>query len=432
MVVNDGRIKMENINEIEYRNLTREQRGYLISKKYEIKKHNQGYKVPAQFNKGTYMVYFNGYDYICNCPDCQIAKNKCKHIYALEFYIKEEIDREGNVTITKGVKVSYPQKWKAYDNAQTNEKFTFLRLLGDLCKNVEEPEYKFGRPKVPLKDMLFCSAVKVYSTFSLRRCMGDLGIAKEYDLISKRPCYSSIGHFLQKEELTPLLKELIELSATPLSSLENDFVIDSSGFSTSRFARYVDFKWKKDTKYRIWLKAHVISGAKTNIISSVEITEGNSADVKELRQLVKNTAQRFNVKEVAGDKAYSSRDNLNAVKEVGAVPYIPFKKNVKLGTRACRSAIWNKMIHYYLYKNDEFMEHYHKRSNAETVFHMIKTKFKDSLRSKTKTAQINELLCKVLCHNICVVIQEMSELNLKGEFIVEEKINIEKNTKGGV
>ena len=39
-----------------------------------------------------------------------------------------------------------------------------------------------------------------------------------------------------------------------------------------------------------------------------------------------------------------------------------------------------------------------------------------SLRSKTKTAQINEALCKVLCHNICCLIQSMFELNIKPEF----------------
>ncbi len=35
---------------------------------------------------------------------------------------------------------------------------------------------------------------------------------------------------------------------------------------------------------------------------------------------------------------------------------------------------------------------------------MIKTKFTDVVRSKDKTAQINEILLKVLCHNICVLI----------------------------
>jgi hypothetical protein len=62
----------------------------------------------------------------------------------------------------------------------------------------------------------------------------------------------------------------------------------------------------------------------------------------------------------------------------------------------------------------------HKRSNVETTFHMIKSKFGDSLRSKTKTAQINEALCKVLCHNPCCLIQSMFELNIKPEFWTDE------------
>ena len=66
--------------------------------------------------------------------------------------------------------------------------------------------------------------------------------------------------------------------------------------------------------------------------------------------------------------------------------------------------------------NEEFIEHYHKRSNAEATIHMIKSKFGDSVRSKTWTAQINEVLCKIICHNICVVIQEMHELEINPEF----------------
>jgi len=47
---------------------------------------------------------------------------------------------------------------------------------------------------------------------------------------------------------------------------------------------------------------------------------------------------------------------------------------------------------------------------------MIKRKFGERLRSKTEVAQINEVLCKVLCHNICCLIQSMYELGLKPKF----------------
>ena len=62
------------------------------------------------------------------------------------------------------------------------------------------------------------------------------------------------------------------------------------------------------------------------------------------------------------------------------------------------------------------MEYYHRRSNVESTFSMIKGKFGERLRSKTQTAQINEILCKVLCHNLCCMIQSMYELGIEPDF----------------
>ena len=405
----------------DFKNLTREERGKVIYKSFKIIRTTKGWRVPSQSYYGkSYLVKLTKDYPICECPDNEIGRNKCKHIYAVEFYIKQEIDEEGNIKNTRGIKISYPQKWKAYDLSQTNEKLLFFKLLKDLCGNVEQPEYKFGRPKILLSDMIFSSALKVYSTFSLRRFMSDVKIANEKGFIDYTPCFASIGHFLQREDMTPVLSDLIKISALPLKSIETDFTIDSSGFSTCRFARYFDYKYNKNSKYRAWLKASLMSGVKTNIITSCEISEGFSHDVKFLPSLIKETSENFNIKEVSCDKAYSSRESLELINNMGAVPYIPFRSNTTGNSRG--SYLWTKLYHYFMYKHDEFLQHYHKRSNAETVFHMIKSKFKDNLRSKTKTAQINELLCKVLCHNICVVIQEMAELGIKGEFVVEEKI----------
>lgn len=78
--------------------------------------------------------------------------------------------------------------------------------------------------------------------------------------------------------------------------------------------------------------------------------------------------------------------------------------------------MWKRMSHFYMMNQDTFAERYHRRSNVETTFSMIKSKFGDKVRSKTRTAQINEALCKILCHNICCLIQSMFELNLKPKF----------------
>jgi hypothetical protein len=55
-------------------------------------------------------------------------------------------------------------------------------------------------------------------------------------------------------------------------------------------------------------------------------------------------------------------------------------------------------------------------SNVETVFHMVKSKFGSRIRSKTETAQVNEVLCKILVHNLCVLVHSIYELGVEEAF----------------
>jgi hypothetical protein len=59
------------------------------------------------------------------------------------------------------------------------------------------------------------------------------------------------------------------------------------------------------------------------------------------------------------------------------------------------------------------LNHYHKRSNVESTFSMVKRKFGDALRSKTETAQVNETLAKLLGHNLCCLISAWYELGIE-------------------
>jgi hypothetical protein len=47
---------------------------------------------------------------------------------------------------------------------------------------------------------------------------------------------------------------------------------------------------------------------------------------------------------------------------------------------------------------------------------MIKAKFRDDVRSRTDTAMANEVLCKVLDHNICCLIQSTREFGIDLDF----------------
>lgn len=316
--------------------------------------------------------------------------------------------------VEKKPKPVYQQDWKAYTESQTNELPLFMKLLADLCTNVEQPEYEFGRPALPYSDLVFVSALKVYSTKSLRRFMSHLQQAQSEGHISISCTYVSISNFMRKKELTPLLKELIKITSLPLATVETTLGVDSTGFSTSRFGRYYNFKYGKDKLQKEWIKAHVCSGVKTNIVTAVELTEVNKGDSPFFIPLMEKSAQVFELKEAVADKAYSSRENLEFVKKLGGEAIIPFRSNAT--GRSKGSWAWKKMYHYFMFNREEFLKRYHQRSNCETVFHMVKSKFGDSVRSKDKTAQFNEVLLKILCHNICVVIQEIHELGIEADF----------------
>lgn len=312
-------------------------------------------------------------------------------------------------------KMAYQQNWPVYDKSQITEKSRFMELLVDLLQNVEEKEYTFGRPKVAMKDMLFASALKVYTQVSLRRFMSDLENAKNLGLVSYTPCFASVGHFIQSEEVTPILKRLITLSSLPLRLVEVKFAIDSTGFKTTKFGEYCKQKHKTNA-YHKWLKAHVCCGVKTNIITAVEISGENNNDSPYLDTLITATHNNgFTLNEVSADKGYTSQYNMDRIWQLGAIPFIPFKVN----TRTPEGGnTWSEMYGFFMQHQKEFMKHYHLRSNVETTFYMIKSKFNETLKGKTRQAQENELLLKILCHNIVVLIHEINELGIDAKIKV--------------
>lgn len=125
------------------------------------------------------------------------------------------------------------------------------------------------------------------------------------------------------------------------------------------------------------------------------------------------------MQEVSADKGYSSRNNMTLVSQIGGVPYIPFKSNASGSSGG--SPVWAKMYLKFKNNQEDFMRHYHKRSNIESVFSMIKARFGNGLRSKHEVSQDNEIMLKVLCHNLCVLVQEMFMRGIDINFLSEQK-----------
>ncbi len=391
---------------------TRQERGYKIAQKQQVKATQDGWLVKSQSGNGFYRV---SDIFVCNCPDSELHKTTCKHAYAVRYYLDIERHTDSGIK-NERLRLTHQQAWSVYNAAQTSEGRLFDSLLADLVKEAADPKpiQIHGRPNLSFSTALYVSIKKVYSQMSSRRSMSLFGIAKEKGYLEDVPHFNTMSVLLNREDITPILHNLIAITSAPLRAVENGFAVDSSGFATRSFGAYAEGKYGTK-KSRRWLKAHICVGVKTNIVTAIEITDEFGADSPQFIPLMQQTNENgFNVKEAYGDKAYLSRDNLAFVDNSGGVPYIPFKENSI--SKPQGSHIWRKMFHYFQYNQEDFLQHYHKRSNVETTFSAIKKKLGENLKSKNHTSQVNELLCKFIAYNILVLIEEMHELGIEPRF----------------
>ncbi len=114
-----------------------------------------------------------------------------------------------------------------------------------------------------------------------------------------------------------------------------------------------------------------------------------------------------------------SREIVDTVEQAGATSYIPFKTTTAVPKES--HSVWARMYHLFMFNRETYLEHYGKRSNVESAFSMVKGKFGAAVRSKSDVGQVNEVLCKVLCHNICVLVRAMHELGIEPNFCPETK-----------
>jgi len=425
----------------------RELKGMQIAATMPLRRDSRGWIVPSQTGVGTYRVVPaptttykvaqglapspNGIQpWGCDCPDFLLRNQPCKHVIAVELTVRREtVDVDGSV-VTEELKVTYTQNWGAYNAAQCAEKDLFLPMLANLCGTLSRPYKGRGRPSLPMSDMTYSTIAKVYSGMSARRFDSDVREASDRGLTEVDPHFNTVLRYLRNPEMTPHLERLVTLSALPMLGVETMFAQDSTGFSTGTYARWFDHKWGKEQRKAEYVKLHAMTGVLTNIVTDATVTDLRGADSPQFIPLLNRTAQNFNMVEVSADKAYSSKANLQAVADLGATPFVPFKATSVGPVPSLRdpsavapgpeASAWAKMYHQFTYQRDTFLAHYHRRSNVETTFSMIKAKFGGSLKSKSQAGQFNEVLCKVICHNLVCIISAIYEMGFEHpQFAVE-------------
>lgn len=304
--------------------------------------------------------------------------------------------------------------WHKYNLAKTSEKRLFYKLLSELCQIIPEPVHEAGRRPIPVRDMFFMTALKIYSNYSCRKIHHDLKEAELAGYIERTPHFNRISEFLNCPSTYDLLSKMLTISAIPLKELEDNFSIDSSGFGSYQYERWQRARWKNKRGWRNYVKGHICIGTRTNIICSATITYGNLSDVNEAPKLIQSIGKNFAPRTVSADKGYSAYRIYQIINSFGAIPFIAFKENANPGKYA--PEVWKKMFEYFKTNKERFFQFYHKRSNVETTFSMVKLRLGEFLKSKNYEAQRSELLMKFICHNICCLVSEIFENEVHIDF----------------
>ena len=377
------------------------------------------YSVASQYGSKRHKVELDDGFRRCSCKD--FAKNRgqpCKHIWAAWI----AIFHPDQASTEKKPRKQYPQNTRAYDLGQTNELRLFPVLLKGLVEGVPEAERlpgAPGRPSTPLREEIICTVLKVYSGFSSRRAHGFHDLAATRGDISRSPSFMVSSRFLNREEVTPILYDLVRESAWPVFPIEQGEAIapDSTGVQTTSFGAWRTYKHGEKRQHH-WLKLHLIAGLKTHVILNAIVDGVHSGDSPQFERLLRG-ALESGVKPgfLVGDAGYLSERNYDLAAELGLDAIIKFRSNSKNRTSSSgHSKAWKKAYYLFAAHPEEFARRYHKRSNVESVMAAIKAKLGENVRSKNSVAQVNEVLCKAIAYNLTVVIHEMFEHGIAGQF----------------
>jgi transposase len=395
----------------------REERGRQIATTAQIKRVGRRWAVPSQSRAAErYLVDVEGA--ACTCPDFEERRGTCKHQHAVLFWIAwgRDVGEDGTVTETLTLRrKTYAQPcWRAYNASQVHEREYVERLLTALCAGIPQPARKPGpgRKPLPLADLVFAVVLKVFLAMSNRRAQSDLRDSAARGSVRTVGHFNAISNFLADPASTEILTFLVEQSAAPLCTIENgQYAIDSTGFSTVTYDRWFDQKHGKLNARHQWVKLHAMVGTATHAITSARVT--SEGDCPQLPALLANTMKHHDVREVSADKAYSSIENHDVLESFGVETFIPYKVNAVVNPKA---PVWSRHLVEFTLNQERFLAHYHRRSNVETVFAMIKARFGASVASRLPTARANEVLAMCVAHNLCCVAKAIFTAGLAPTF----------------
>ena len=111
------------------------------------------------------------------------------------------------------------------------------------------------------------------------------------------PCFKTLSNYNENNSLQIVLEKLIEESSKPLSVIEHDFATDSTGIKTKLFSSWFSLRCKKIIRRRDHLTVHTSTGAKSGIVTALNVEVNQGKDNIIMREHVDETAENFKINE---------------------------------------------------------------------------------------------------------------------------------------
>jgi transposase len=211
--------------------------------------------------------------------------------------------------------------------------------------------------------------------------------------------YKTIERSYGNPTVREILDEVFELTQLPVRELEDEFGPDASGLATSIKQNYESDRQKNQT-HQGYAKVLMMAGLKYKLYSAFRYA--NSPVDNEspyFEELLEKTARRYvRVSLVTGDAAYLSRRNCDLVEALGGVARFYPKKGTTLRQKG--SVAWRKMLEELVEDPQKWLEAYHKRSNVEGSFSILKRDNPSPLRKKLAERREQETFGRACNQNL--------------------------------
>lgn len=311
--------------------------------------------------------------------------------------------------------------------ANVNEIRDVPYLLTHLCRIITGPEWKgFGPVPLPYRDRLYCVILTEFFTHSVPRSEPHYQDARDKGHITRAPSFNSVYDYYDDRVTTGFLHKLLRISGKVLKEYDTDVLMDGTHFVTEERLHYADdekyknhYSVKKAGGFR-YLMAHFLGGPMTHGVFAAAVDvcldkwfrpSHDSKFTEILLQRAKSNGFDFRGAEVWGDKGYAGGKNKVLIESLGAKPMITAKDGKKHShphgdPRLCGC------------------EGCYKRNQIETIHSMIKQIMGEKVFSKNEVSLENEVLARVVAHNLRVIQQAMIAWDIPVDFEAVAKADL--------